>query len=207
MIRYNLPLIACVSLVSLFLLVCCYRLATRSQSAVVQLYPHTALSDREQSQIGELQSIKLSVRNELRLLEKERLEVANEIVSKKSHLMRLAQEVKSTQKQLIIDRENLRVISISRQQVSGLDTGPQREEHEYSIPRGANAPIYILGGSALEGATDKVAEARTDCSMSECFDLSACSVLYEPAVFLLQDQVFPQQRICTLLCRIYMILL
>ena len=185
MIRYNLPLIACVSAVSLLLLLCCYRLAARSQSAVVQLYPLRALSDREQSQIQELESIKLSVRNDLRLLEKERLEVANEIVSKKSHLMRLAQEVKSTQKQLIIDRENLRVLSISRQQVSALDRGYLREGCE----SGASSPIYILGGTALEGTGDRGREDRTDCTMSECFDTSACSVLYEPAVYLLQDQV------------------
>ena len=186
-IRYNLPLIVCVSAVSLVLLLCCYKLASRTRPAE-QLSPHRALSEREQQQTRDLESVKLSVRNELRLLEKERLEVANEIVSKKSQLMRLAQEVKSTQKQLTVDRENLRVLSLSRQQVSGLDTGSVREGFE-SDPRGASSPIYILGGIGLEGAGDRGGEERTDCTMSECFDTSACSVLYEPAVYLLSDQV------------------
>ena len=148
---------------SLLLLLCCYKLAAQTQSAVVQLYSDSPLSGSEQSQIQELKSIKLSVRNKLILLEKESLELANEIVSKLSQLTRLAQEVKSTQKQLIHIRENLRVID---QLPAGVWTGHRVSELREGYESGGSSPIYIFGGTASEWTGVRGRENRTDCTMS-----------------------------------------
>ena len=169
---------------------------------VLKLTPFSAgqlseLTSREQSQIEELESIKLSVRNEMRMLEKERLELASEIVSKKTQLIRISNQVKSTQKQLISERENLKMISISRQQMSNLDRGSLRGYHSDLIE--VNSPIYILGTAGRpEELTSEKGSNRVNtmdttdaCTISDCFDTTSCSVLHEPAVFLIQDQQVP----------------
>ncbi|KAI6649457.1 Exostosin-3 [Oopsacas minuta] len=192
-IRYN-PLLIC-GAVSLFLLLClCYYLVAgrRTDVKVIQLTPlshqhFSELTSKEKTQIGELESIKLSVRNEMRMLEKERLELANEIVTKKSQLIKITNQVKSTQKQLNIERENLRMLSISRQQVSNIHKGNYQSDH-----REINSPIYILERAIDTNDIHNTIVDRMDsygsCSMCDCFDTSACSVLYEPAVYLLKDQ-------------------
>ena len=201
-IRYNITLITTGALCVFFLLYFSYKLSRVRQTdlRVVKLSPFSAsqfsdLTSREQSQIEELESIKLSVRNEMRMLEKERLELASEIVSKKTQLIRISNQVKSTQKQLISERENLRMMSISRQQMSNLDRGSFRGYQ--SDLREVNSPIYILGtGGRAEELTSEKGSSNVNtmdttgyCTISDCFDITSCSVLHEPAVFLIQEQV------------------
>ena len=203
-IHYNIPLIIIGALSVLFLLYFSYKQTGVRQTdlRVVKLTPFSVsqfsdLTSREQSQIEELESVKLSVRNEMRMLEKERLELASEIVSKKTQLIRISNQVKSTQKQLISERENLRMISINRQQMSNLDRESLRGYQ--SDLREVNSPIYILGTgrraeeyTSEKGSNRVVTMDRTgSCTISDCFDTSSCSVLHEPAVFLIQDQQVP----------------
>ena len=135
--------------------------------------------------IEELERIKLSVRNEVRLLEKERFELASDITSKKSQLTKLSQKLKYTQKKLNAERDSFLQLSNKQIQIS-------LHEWKWNKPDSGKAePIYILSGaSEYEGQPvggERTSDRPAECGSNGCFDMNACSVLHEPGIYLIQD--------------------
>ena len=128
--------------------------------------------DELQGQVEEMETIKLSVRNELRLLQSERIRVLQETEKQKLALEEVQKSVESAKKELLLAKSGLTRVS-HEVYLAQQEGKAQHKPHPPGPP-----PIVILPPShhspSITDNNHIQSLSRQQCSYARCIDFTAC---------------------------------